>query len=1094
MVATGKRFTNCENNWEHISAEPLPPLNSGCVNAPNRDPTFSPATINIKSKDNIDQAKRAKYIAELFRNFWGVPIRVGETIVPRGKPENAFGERRSVKLDKTVLQKLKKEEPSLPNMSSIEQRGTEMVNHNSLSNKQPEKNKPKLIFGKLAGAVKKTMFGMQDQPPQFGKKPNDTWMSAPKFGKKATVKCFGKQLLQQGNGFEKPSVPSYEMPRFGKKSLASAGEMSKINTLCPRNQKQVSAPRFGVAKKKNDFGRSACDFQNKSIVAHSPPPQYQDSVYEKKSAVVVGEKVEDRVWTQIEFNSRNQDGVNFWAEEQAELKLATKPPSSEWDEVIILKLKEIWGYNSFRQSQRDIIISTLESRDVLAIMPTGAGKSLCYQLPALVQEGLTIVFSPLISLIQDQVDDLRSMKIYATSFADCIDIDPRIFYSELLEAARLGMLRLLYLTPEKIQQSGFVRNLIQIAYKDKTLRRFVIDEAHCVSQWGHDFRPAYIQLDCLRNTWPDVPILAVTATATNLVAKDITSALRMNRVVFYQRSFNRENIFFKVSPKKKTYKNDIAHWITNQHNGECGIVYCLSRKECEELHIHFNQQNMKSVIYHAGLDKEVRSENQRSWMNGYVNVCIATCAFGMGINKHNVRYVVHATIPKTVEDYYQQAGRAGRDGKASEAVLWFGLRDKSRLLFILTQTDDAKEKNQDRICYDVQKMNEIVNYASNSIDCRRTLMLKCFGENFNPAECGNTCDTCKAFENNSKVRTVCDVQEAVKVLLAIADCINNQGYTATVTKVRNIFKGSKGKVMLSEKWNSKCKYFGWGSAWQADDVTRLLSEMTAQKLFRYNVHMNPRGGLTSRLYVQDDIRSSEGENNYRVPKIQFTKLVKKAGKKINIRKIPKYLKKKSGAKKNPPDVPSVKPKPELADSRRTELGAELFSLRQELAEERGQNPATVMRDAAIISMAKLQPRTIDEMRKCTGVGIRAKTSIGKKFLRCIHRFLRAKGETDLPELEDTPPPKKLEKKKKLVFGRKRKRAVNKEVLKPKNRNTPIIELQRFAADLTQNSQPIEDSHPKKSPIHSDSEDDLHYSPVKPKKKKFKSAAELGLAL
>src|SRR5437764_5613129 len=386
-------------------------------------------------------------------------------------------------------------------------------------------------------------------------------------------------------------------------------------------------------------------------------------------------------------------------------------------------LKKHFGYDEFRALQEEIVKDALAGRDVFALMPTGGGKSLCFQLPALLRDGLTIVVSPLISLMKDQVDALRASGIAATFLNSALDRQEAV---ERLRGLNRAEYRMLYLAPERLMLDGFLERAL-----NWNITQIAIDEAHCISEWGHDFRPEYRELKKLRRHLPDVPIMVLTATATKRVRKDIVDQLHLDNARCYVASFNRPNLTYRVVPKSTPYEQ-VLTFIRRRPN-ESGIVYCASRKTADSLATKLNGDGVKAKPYHAGLEPKERTKHQELFLRDDARVITATIAFGMGINKPNVRFVVHHDLPKNIESYYQETGRAGRDGLPSECVLLFSASD------VVKQRRFIEEKSEREQRIAQEQLREMIHYAETR-DCRRATLLKYFGEEF-PAPC-NGCDNC----------------------------------------------------------------------------------------------------------------------------------------------------------------------------------------------------------------------------------------------------------------------------------------------------------------------------------------------------------------
>ncbi|MEN6443552.1 MAG: DNA helicase RecQ [Methanoregula sp.] len=389
-------------------------------------------------------------------------------------------------------------------------------------------------------------------------------------------------------------------------------------------------------------------------------------------------------------------------------------------------LKKYWGYSSFLPHQDEIISSILDGQDTLAIMATGSGKSLCYQLPALVLGGLTIVISPLISLMKDQVDDLVARGIPAAACNSSLDLRERSrIERELLD----GTLRLLFISPEKCMQENFLHSL-----KQCPVRLVAIDEAHCISEWGHNFRPEYRQLAAIKKHFPGVPVIALTATAIPEVRKDICRQLGLSDAHEYIGSFDRRNLKYRVIPKKNPLLL-LKNFLSGRRH-DSGIIYCMSKQETEDLAKELKKQGYTAAAYHAGLPKQVRETVQDAFIHDNIHIVCATVAFGMGINKPDVRFVVHYDLPKTLESYYQETGRAGRDGQESECVLFFSRGDCARVRSML-EHDDASGQH---LSIALGKLRDMVAFCETT-GCRRKFLLTYFGEEYPGEQCGS-CDTC----------------------------------------------------------------------------------------------------------------------------------------------------------------------------------------------------------------------------------------------------------------------------------------------------------------------------------------------------------------
>jgi ATP-dependent DNA helicase RecQ len=390
-------------------------------------------------------------------------------------------------------------------------------------------------------------------------------------------------------------------------------------------------------------------------------------------------------------------------------------------------LKRYWGYTSFQPLQQEIIQSVIEGNDTLVIMATGGGKSLCYQLPALCRGGLTLVISPLIALMKDQVDDLNRRGIAAAAWNSSLEFREQ---KQIEDRLKDGSLRLLFISPERCVQSQF-----PVSLESSQVRLIAIDEAHCISAWGHNFRPEYRQLSHLRKIFPEIPIVALTATATPEVRHDIIQQLGLFRVREYIGVFNRSNLRYKVIEKKNPLI--FLQNYLSLHRNHAGIIYCSSRNETEEVATWLRKRGFKSVAYHAGLSPQVRESAQDSFLRNEMKIVCATVAFGMGIDKPDVRYVIHFTLPRSLEAYYQETGRAGRDRRLSECILLYSRGDLSRLRLLTARNNLNGSYHRSAL----QKLQAMAEYCETTA-CRRKFLLQYFGEAF-PADNCHSCDTCE---------------------------------------------------------------------------------------------------------------------------------------------------------------------------------------------------------------------------------------------------------------------------------------------------------------------------------------------------------------
>ena len=609
-----------------------------------------------------------------------------------------------------------------------------------------------------------------------------------------------------------------------------------------------------------------------------------------------------------------------------------------------LVLKTVFGYDEFRPLQKDIITNVLKGHDTLAVMPTGGGKSLCYQLPALIMQGITIVVSPLISLMQDQVSSLKTAGIQSAFLNSTQSWEE---YCKTIDEIKSGQIKIIYVSPE-----GLATNKIRelLSSPELEISCITIDEAHCVSQWGHDFRPDYLEISSVRHLFPKAVMLALTATATEHVRQDICKNLGMKNPKVFISSFNRENIYLEVQPKRGAMETVINY--IRRHAGDSGIIYCNSRKQVEEIAQTLDKKGYSALPYHAGLSDEVRAKNQDMFIKDEVQIIVATIAFGMGINKPNVRYVINYDLPKSIEEYYQEIGRAGRDGLPSSALLLYSAGDIHKIKFFI---DDSADPEKAELL-----LQGMINYAT-SRTCRRKALLAYFGETYEPAEKSDEslnlccCDICSGPAAELKDVTI----PSQKFLCCIIR--TNQRFGAGY--VTDVLLGSKAQRII-DNGHTQISTWGIGTEYSKQEWLELcdllVDEGYIKKTGDYNVlELTDTGKrfVASRTSLKLPMRSAtirsfskSGVSNYNT----------------NVR----------GEK-------IIAEKPAVNDERAEAIITNLKNWRKRKADDLNIAPYMIFGDKTLLDLAAKKPKNRGDLLNVYGIGRVKAEEFGRAILQII---------------------------------------------------------------------------------------------------------------
>jgi ATP-dependent DNA helicase RecQ len=624
-------------------------------------------------------------------------------------------------------------------------------------------------------------------------------------------------------------------------------------------------------------------------------------------------------------------------------------PSSTWS---LADLQEIivrhWGYRTLRPLQDQAMQAVLDSRDSLVVLPTGGGKSLCYQAPAVLRGGTTVVISPLISLMKDQVDSLRACGIAAASIDSSLSAGERFAYEM---DVRQGEVRLLFLSPERLVQTDFYRVLQQI-----DVRTFAIDEAHCISHWGHDFRPEYRQLSRLREFFPQAAVHAYTATATEPVRRDIIVQLALNDPVVLVGSFDRANLIYRVLPRHDIAKQTLE--VIERHEGDAGIIYCLRRRDVDELAAVLQKKNIKALPYHAGMTGEQRQAVQEAFASEQVDVIVATVAFGMGIDRSNVRFVLHTAMPKSLEHYQQETGRAGRDGLEAECVLLYSGADVVTFKSMLTKS--AQEAgNQAHLPSVLKHLEDMDRYCRGAV-CRHRALVRYFGQDYNGDNC-NACDLCLGDTEA--------VPDALIVAQKILSCVARVKQNFGIGHVAAVLRGENADN-VRKRGHDKLTTFGLLKGHSKADLRDWVYQLIGQGVL---------------LQVGDEypllrLNDASWEVMRGQRQVRLVQLVRRN-------------------KGERPEKARVETTSWEGVDR--ELFEALRRLRRDLARDRQVSPFIIFTDNTLRELARMRPSTLERMRLIPGVGDKRLRDFGALFLTLIADHCRAHGLSF-----DVPPPRR----------------------------------------------------------------------------------------
>jgi len=596
-------------------------------------------------------------------------------------------------------------------------------------------------------------------------------------------------------------------------------------------------------------------------------------------------------------------------------------------------LRDTFGYTSFRGAQQAIVEHVVNGGDALVLMPTGGGKSLCYQIPALMRQGVGIIVSPLIALMQDQVEALKQLGVPAAFLNSSLEAEEA---HEVSRQLMRGELKLLYVAPERLLTEGFL-NLLERLQQGNNISLFAIDEAHCVSQWGHDFRPEYRALTVLHERFPDVPRIALTATADAPTRSEIVERLSLEQAQQFVSSFDRPNIRYRVTLKDNARKQ-LQTFLETEHPDDAGIVYCLSRKKVEETAAWLKDQGWDALPYHAGLDASTRSKNQKKFLREEGVIMVATVAFGMGIDKPNVRFVAHLDLPKSMEGYYQETGRAGRDGLPANAWMAYGLGDVVSMRQMLLSGDAPEERKR----VELQKLDALLGFCE-STTCRHQTILRYFGEK-HPGECGE-CDNCLS---------PVDTWDATKAAQMALSCVYRTGQRFGVVHLIDVLLGKLSPKV--EQFNhQQLSTFGIGKELAQQQWSSVYRQLVAAGFI--NVDIEGYGGLKL---------------------TEAARPVLKGEQEVWLRRDAEPAKRKTSKAERGSRLREA-----FAGANDDPLWLALKAKRTELAREQGVPPYVIFHDSTLLEILNRKPQTLAEMAQISGVGQAKLAKYGDAFLQVV---------------------------------------------------------------------------------------------------------------